>query len=138
MRTGDHGSSPGMFQEMPALSAVCSREIWALAHVSNALPAPFSPSIPGAALAAALCRCCCCQASGRGARTLSRYVLAGLVPMCLLAALVLDRAGERVPAALLSKNPALQAAADLERAGESPPPAPRRPASCRISQQQQQ
>jgi hypothetical protein len=65
-------------------------------------------------------------------------VLAGLVPMCLLAALMLDRAGERVPAALLSKNPALQAAADLERAGESPPPAPRCPASCRISQQQQQ
>ena len=43
------------------------------------------------------------------------YILAGLVPLFLLAALVVDRAGD---VQLLEKNPALQAAADLERAGE--------------------
>ena len=43
------------------------------------------------------------------------YILACLVPLCLLAALVVDRAGD---VQLLEKNPALQAAADLERAGK--------------------
>ena len=64
---------------------------------------------------------------GRGGRALPGYLVAGLVPLCLLAALVLDRAGE-LPAVRLEKNPALQAAADLERAGERrprlAPPAP--------------
>lgn len=55
------------------------------------------------------------SASGRGARSLLGYILAGLVPLFLLAALVVDRAGD---VQLLEKNPALQAAADLERAGE--------------------
>lgn len=48
---------------------------------------------------------------------LPRYILAGLVPLCLFAALVFDRTD---PSVLESTNlnPALQAAADLERAGE--------------------
>lgn len=54
---------------------------------------------------------------GRGGRALPGYLVAGLVPLCLLAALVVDRAGE-LPSVRLEKNPALQAAADLERAGE--------------------
>ena len=81
---------------------------WAAAINSfSSLPLPVASACPALL-----------QLSGRGAKVLPRYVVAGLVPLCLLAALVIDRAGE-VPAVLLSSsNPALQAAADLERAGE--------------------
>ena len=129
-----HGSSPGAFGARRAharvrvIGSICSSG--GGCRAAAAAYSPFTPAnvlLAGAARwCCCVCVCCwCCQASGRGARTLSRYVLAGLVPLCLFAALVLDRAGESVPAALLSSNPALQAAADLERAGAPlPRPAP--------------
>ncbi len=52
---------------------------------------------------------------GGKARPRAVYVVAGLIPLCLFAALVVDRSGH--PSALLATNPALLAAADLERAG---------------------
>jgi hypothetical protein len=52
---------------------------------------------------------------GGKARPRAIYVVAGLIPLCLFAALVVDRSGH--PSALLATNPALLAAADLERAG---------------------